>query len=152
MAINIIQNKSLYYDKGVTYMGDKYIINGQAGAVGRKAKAEKNIFNQNIDNKEIELTKEDILKLTLYIEKLSQQPSSEISKSESSQAVAFLYSIIEAVEKNDKNEQRKALSNWKDWIGKTSVKTMDVLGRIADLVTIGMPLATILGLAATSTG
>lgn len=132
-------------------MGDSFKNYGQAVNMGNNGVNIGNTLTQNNNGKDkYEITDEDICKLKLLIDKLGSYTEEEISKRDATKASSYLYDLIEAVEKKDDNEKEEVLSKWKSWIGKASDKTIKTLGIIADVVTIGMPIATMLGLAATT--
>ena len=127
--------------------GDNYEVSGQAGAVGRNATAYQNTFTQvRQECENISLDADSLNKLQLLANNLMNQSSFDLTQSLTYEAVAKLLAIKEATEKQDRNEQAKAVTNWRHWLNGVGEKAQKYLSVTADAVSLGLPLLKLLGL------
>lgn len=128
--------------------GDHYEVSGQAGAVGRNATASNNTFIQVKQELEsAHLDTEAWSKLQQLANRLTTEKlSDDVSQSTVYEAVGKLLAIKEASEKQNQEEQAKAITNWRQWFSGIGDKAKEYLSITADTVSLGVPLLKLLGL------
>ncbi|MDB9457913.1 hypothetical protein PN473_05745 [Dolichospermum circinale CS-545/17] len=128
--------------------GDHYEVSGQAGAVGPNATASNNTFIQVKQELEsANLDTESWSKLQQLANRLTtEKPSDDVSQSTVYEAVGKLLAIKEASEKQNQEEQAKAITNWRQWLSGIGDKAKEYLSITADTVSLGVPLLKLLGL------
>lgn len=127
-------------------MGDVYINNGQASAMGRNAKAiGTSIYQDNrktmdhLDEKQLQL-------LNKFLERLVNEETSEMKKPERLAGATHLASIIDAAGSEQVEKKEEALSQWHNWLTRLKEPAQRYLAVTADVVTLGLPLLKLLGL------
>ncbi len=115
---------------------------------GLQQAGENNTLNvvQNIGSDEISLDDKALEKLQKFIDTLTQNKPNDLPQSHALQAAGILLELKESAENQDKNGQIEAVSKWKQWLSKLPEKSLKALSITADLLTLALPLAKILGL------
>ncbi|NRF93598.1 hypothetical protein HQN89_21885 [Paenibacillus frigoriresistens] len=127
-------------------MGDMYINNGQAGAMGKKAAAFQNTFNQE-DRKTLEkLSELDITNLRELMNKIIAYDGVELQKQEALRGAACLAELIEASQNKMVEVQGEAIGKWQLWLSGLKESSLRFLAVIADILTVSLPLLKLLGL------
>lgn len=109
---------------------------------------EKNISNviQNIGLDEVALDAHALEKLQELVHALTTDGTNNLSKSQAYQAAGILMELTEAAENLDKNRQIEVVSKWRQWFSGAGEKAQTALSIVADCISLGLPLAKLLGL------
>ena len=130
--------------------GDHNEVSGQqAGAVvGRNTTVSNNTFIQVKQELDLaQLDTESLSKLQQLANRLTNEKlSNDVSQSTVYEAVGKLLAIKEASEKQNQEEQAKAVTNWRQWFNGIGEKAQKYLSVTADAVSLGLPLFKLLGL------
>jgi len=141
------------------YVKNKFIINGGenvqvfnepqgktvAVAASHGAIVSGNTFHMD-DAVDLSLTDEDAEKLRLAVGRFqAAAEKGELSRSLASEASANVWRVLEARESGDGEQTKAAISKWHQWFGGLDGKALKVLASVADVASLGLPLAKMLG-------
>ncbi|OMF21938.1 hypothetical protein BK133_27325 [Paenibacillus sp. FSL H8-0548] len=127
-------------------MGDTYTNHGQVGAMGKKARASKIIFNQGNTEALNNMNEQQLLLLKDFMNKIISANATEIKTAEALTGAAHLEEFIEASESKETEKQENALSKWHSWLASLKEPSLKFLAITADVVTLSLPLLKLLGL------
>ncbi len=116
------------------------------GAVQQGGQGNISTVNQNFSPDELILDEHALDRLQELVHTLTTNTANNLSPIQAYQAAAILMELKEAALNQDKNGQIQAVSKWRQWLNSIGQNAQKALSLVADLVSLGLPLAKILGL------
>lgn len=127
-------------------MGNTYKNKGVVGAMGDNAVASDNVFLQDARRalSEVDVTAVDGALIAKLAEALAAQKTEHLQLKERMDGAKQLAAIAQAAESGDALEE--PLVGWRKWLKGLGDRAQPVLSVLANVTTVGAPIAKLLGL------